>query len=107
MSELDEIAWYYKNASNTTHIVGQKKPNAWGICDMHGNVYELCRDYYGAYSDEKVKDSINSTKSSNIVIRGGYFHKNPGSCRSAYKNGNPLDDRFSGLGFRVALVPFD
>ena len=103
---LDEVAWYGKNASGTTHIVGQKKPNAWGIYDMHGNVYEWCRDRYGAYPNEDVIDLIGANGGSGRVFRGGSWCGIALDCRSANRCGLPVRP-CDFLGFRVALVPID
>jgi formylglycine-generating enzyme required for sulfatase activity len=108
---LDEVAWYKKN-SDETHPVGQKKPNAWGIYDMHGNVKEWCRDMYceDFYSLRKEYiDPYNIYGCSHVsgrVFRGGSWFDDAGVCRSADRSygGKPWDcNRY--LGFRLALVP--
>ncbi len=103
---LDELAWYNAN-SMRTHEVRQKKPNAWGLYDMHGNVYEWCSDYYDAdyYDRSPASDPENTTASANRVSRGGGWFSIAEDCRSGYHYGCDPDDRSSSLGLRVLLVP--
>ena len=103
--DLDEVAWYKNNSGKTTHEIGQKKPNAWGIYDMHGNVVEWCRDRYGEYTSENVVDPYESKKGQEYVLRGGCWADLPLNCRSACRRG--FDIGRDCFGFRVALVPID
>ena len=94
---LNEVAWYEMNSNNTTHPVGQKKPNAWGIYDMHGNVTEWCKDTR--------QDSVSGRIFA--CIRGGNFSKPALFCRSARNNTESTGIIWYYYGFRVALIPVD
>ncbi len=103
--EIDEVGWYLYNSGEKTHPVGQKKPNAWGLYDMHGNVYEWCLDGYGDYPKSSVTDPIGFfSMDLNIVMRGGCMLNFAQRCRSAYRDHNILYYSYFNLGFRVALV---
>ncbi len=99
---LDEMAWY---AGKTTHEVGKKKPNAWGLYDMHGNVWEWCSDWYGGYSSGTVTDLSGANSGSHRVDRGGGWGSPANYCRSANRSGIAPDDRDGGLGFRLVRIP--
>lgn len=71
ISQLDAYAWYYENSDHRTQPVGQKRPNAWGLYDMHGNVLEWCQDGKRTYSVDAVTDPRGPATSANRVLRGG------------------------------------
>jgi formylglycine-generating enzyme required for sulfatase activity len=100
-SQLGGYAWYDENSGLTTHPVGGKRPNAWGLYDMHGNVWEWCQDWYGAYPSGSVTDPPGAASGSARVYRGGSWFHYSDDCRSAFRNGSTPDDRSFGLGFRV------
>ena len=93
-------AWYGSNSDDETHPVGQKKPNAWGLYDMHGNVWEWCQDRYGGYPSGSVTDPEGPGSGSYRVLRGGSFRCAAGLCRSALRRFNSPGRRFNILGFR-------
>jgi formylglycine-generating enzyme required for sulfatase activity len=101
-SELSDYAWYDKNSGDTTHPVGEKKPNAWGLYDMYGNVYEWCQDWHGDYPSGSVTDPIGPGSGSRRVLRGGSFFDPSSNVRSAVRDSYLPDLRFSLYGFRPA-----
>ncbi len=103
VSRLSDYAWYDENSGNGTHPVGQKKPNAWGLYDMHGNVWEWCEDWLGDYPSGAVTDPTGPSSGSYRVFRGGSWHHDPRRCRSAIRLRYTPVHRNIVLGFRVAL----
>ena len=104
VSQLGEYAWYDANSRETTHPVGEKLPNAWGLFDMHGNVYEWCQDLYGPYESlQVVSDPTGPASSGARVLRGGAFVIRPkSSVRAAYRTYYRPGDRNHNIGFRLA-----
>jgi len=100
--KLDEIAWYKKNSGGKTHPVAQKKPNAFELYDMLGNVWEWCHDRYGEYPREAVVNPIGPESGMRRVLRGGSYFNNGRDVRSAFRGGYNPSNRFNGVGFRLA-----
>jgi formylglycine-generating enzyme required for sulfatase activity len=107
-SKLGEYAWYDENSGNKTHPVGEKKPNAWGLYDMYGNVWEWCRQWNGGgyYAPSPTGDPMGAPGAPIRVIRGGSCYSPACDCRSATHDfGFPGPS--NNLGLRVSLVPAD
>lgn len=99
--KLDEVAWYGANSDGKTHPVAAKKPNAWGIYDMHGHLCEWCEDWYGKYPTDAQIDPVNTTMASCRVSRGGCWVSTAQNCRSASRFSWPPEYRSDFVGFRL------
>ena len=99
-------AWFKANGEDMTHPVGGKLPNAWGLFDMHGNVFEWCADHYTTnyYGQSSLVDPQGPSEGPYRVARGGCFGRHPLGCRSAYRgigNAPPWPVRANMVGFRI------
>jgi formylglycine-generating enzyme required for sulfatase activity len=102
---LSEYAWHRGNAGGRTHPVGGRKPNAWGIHDMHGNVWEWVADWYAAdyYSTSPREDPAGPDTGKVRMLRGGSWYADIGfQCRAAFRHFCLPSARYHTLGFRVA-----
>ena len=103
-TNLTNYAWYGDNSGGTTHPVGQKLPNPWGLYDMHGNVWEWCQDWFGAHPGGTALDPQGPITGSERVARGGYWADDDWLCRSV-RRGTLDPPHIFGFGFRVLLAP--
>jgi len=105
--QLGDYAWYDANTKNAgegyAHQVATKLPNPWGLHDVHGNVWEWCRDWHAAQLPGGTDPEV-AERASNRVARGDSWSNDAGLCRSARRRGYTREFRLNYLGFRLALV---
>jgi formylglycine-generating enzyme required for sulfatase activity len=107
--DVDELGWCVENSDGTTHPVGMKKPNAWGLHDMHGNVWEWCQDWFDTYdkADERTDPKGPAKETGDRVIRGGGWGDYGSHCFSGIRapfaaRGKP-GPAFFALGLRPVI----
>jgi formylglycine-generating enzyme required for sulfatase activity len=103
--DLGKNSWYIKNSDNKTHYTGGKKPNVWGLYDMHGNVAEWCKDNYVAdyYLKSPEDDPLCTEKSPYKIVRGGGWAFQPKQCRTAHRKSAKPTQKQAFLGFRLIM----
>jgi formylglycine-generating enzyme required for sulfatase activity len=104
---LEEYAWYFGHSGGQTHPVGQKRPNAWALYDMHGNVWEYCADCFdsGYYATSRAADPTGPGSGAYGVARGGSSRSRAGDARSANRLRCLPGLRYGSIGLRVAMTP--
>jgi len=102
---LNDIAWYNGNAGGTTHAVATKLPNALGLYDTLGNVWEWCQDWYGSYSSGSVTNPTGPATGSPRLLRGGYWNSSSDNCRGSQRSNNDPYDAVTNVGFRAVRAP--
>lgn len=104
-SDVGDVAWYVGNSSNRTHCVGARRANGFGLYDMHGNVWEWCRDWHSAYPTNALAvDPEGPPEGQHKVVRGGAWCCGATSCRSASRNVILPGVRAPVIGLRVSMA---
>ena len=101
-SEAGHLGYHTGNSGLQSHPVRSMAPNAWGLFDMRGNVWEWVSDWYGGYVRAARADPLGASKGKLRVMRGGGWHSTADALRATFRLGSPPDFRNSALGFRLA-----
>jgi formylglycine-generating enzyme required for sulfatase activity len=103
-AQLDAVGWYCGNSERKPHPVAQKRPNAWGLFDMLGNVNEWCSDWYGPYPEGTPTDPAGPDFGTARVVRGGSWFSSAKDCRSASRFHASPNSKCDSIGFRLVKV---
>ena len=101
--DLAAVSWHAANAGNQTHPVKSKPANAWGLFDMHGNVWEWCADFQGTYPNTEQTDPTGPTAGAYRISRGGCWNSSVSFCGSGQRGWDMQDTRGDIVGLRIAV----
>jgi formylglycine-generating enzyme required for sulfatase activity len=105
-SLLEQYAWYDQNAQGRPHAVGLKKPNRWGLYDMHGNVWEWVSDRFGLFPEGQFTDPKGPDAGASRVMRGGSWNLGPNYCKTVSRNYESPGYKANNLGARLLLEAY-
>jgi formylglycine-generating enzyme required for sulfatase activity len=100
-AKLGDYAWFSDNSDEKYHKVGLKRPNPWGLYDMHGNVWQWCQDWIDAYPRETAVDPTGPSSGTERGLRGGSWGSDSDVCRAACRFCYPPDYRLITAGLRI------
>lgn len=104
--DLVQVGWFGSNSGGRLHEVGEKPPNAYGLCDLHGNVWEWCSDWYQSSYDPRASiDPLGPERGDDRVLRGGTWYDPAQLARSGYRLFHHPASVISSVGFRLARGP--
>ena len=101
--DMDAIAWYEGNSEDTTHPVGAKRANSFGLYDMLGNVWEWVEDWFGPYPGGTVTDPVGPSEGSRRVVRGGGYSRPADENSATARGAGPPSTRYYNVGLRLAI----